>query len=253
MSSNATESEDMGGRVSPLSLFFKIVFAFFAVVLLAALSGYFGGTLVPVEQQFKSSISAIGSPIGTIIRKKPEFFPEFLDAYRMERQGEGERAELRRAEILQSLIGMHFKQAEDKAVIAYAALYLEYLEAVNAGDHMDCFYAVFSQKGKAEYSIIAVLQKNGLLPKLNDIQAELISSALSKPQMIPDSKRAQPLVSQIASSIDVEYQRFFVRLNSKGLRREDQEEGCSAQIAFYKNILALPPKEASLVLRFLLF
>jgi hypothetical protein len=234
-------------------MFVRLSLAIIVAILIGIVSGYYGGALLSVEQQFESSVMSVGSPLGEIVRRKPELYPEFLEAYRAERNGDKLAADGRRAELLQSLLVTNFKHADDQAVVTYAKFYLDYLETINSRNSMDCFYSVFSKEGKAGNSMISVLGESDSLPKLNELQASIVASALRKPQAVPDPKVAQPLVSKIATSIDVAHQRFFVRLNSKGLRREDQEIGCRAQLAFYQNILALPQKEASLVLRFLLF
>jgi hypothetical protein len=238
---------------SGLSLIVRLFVALVAAVIIGIFSGYFGGSLLSVEQQFESSIRSNGSLIGDIIHREPALFSAFLEAYQMERSGKKVEADNRRAEILQSLVIANFKQSHDAPVVSYAQMYLDYVETVNSRSSMDCFYSVFTKDGDSENSMISVVREAGLLPELNDVQAAIVSSAFKAPQAVPDAKLAQPLVSKIAVSIDVEHQRFFVRLNANALRKQDQENACNAQIAFYRNIMSLPRAEASMVLRYLLF
>lgn len=148
-----------------------------------------------------------------------------------------------------SLLSKYFPYASDEAVVKSVTVTVEELKQLKAKSDDLCLKFLFPAKygsvNLREYVNKEMLSKD--LDAMNDV---MISGA-KNPQPAPDPKVAEQLLEKIAPNLYKEYGDDLAIIDDPANYDSNKNAVCSINISIYEEALSLPPKEASIILRYL--
>lgn len=154
-------------------------------------------------------------------------------------------AQRRASELAQRYLPRHVQTSSDEAVIRFTSEMMKVFERLLQRDPENC--KALTSGG----SVSASFDAREMRPAL-DAMAQVIDDSVDKAQPPPDAPRAQRLFAGVLERVYAE-QRDLAPLQSlsrpAGL---PAAQLCRTMIAFYREILKLPPADASAVLRTLM-
>ncbi len=155
-------------------------------------------------------------------------------------------AQQRSADLAQRFLPRHIPTTSDAAVLRFTNELTKVFESLAQKDPETC--KALSTSGKASASFDAQNMRAAL-----DAMADVIDDSVTAPQPPPQQQRAQQLLMGVTERI---YARPNANLASPQMLAQaaalPAAQLCNTMIAYYREILRLPPEDASTVLRMLM-
>lgn len=148
------------------------------------------------------------------------------------------------------LFEKHFPTASDEAVIRSVSVTVEELKQLQAMGADLCIKFLLPA-GYNNEDLSGYINKE---LQLRDAEAThaVILSGLKNPQPPPDPKVAKKLLTKIAANLQKTYGNNLAIMDNPAKYGSNRNEVCSMTISLYEKALSLPPKEASMLIRYLI-
>lgn len=155
-------------------------------------------------------------------------------------------AQQRSADLAQRYMPRHIPTTSDAAVLCFTTELTKVFESLAQRDPETC--KALSTSGKASASFDAKNMRAAL-----DAMADVIDDSVNAPQPPPQQQRAQQLLAGVTERV---YAKPNASLASPQMLAQaaalPATQLCNTMIAYYREILRLPPEDASTVLRMLM-
>jgi hypothetical protein len=165
-------------------------------------------------------------------------------------KGQSARAMTSRAtSVVAGILPKYVPTASDESVNQFVQVTTHMLGTMNQTSPDACYQFLFPQKFTvAVASPEDEADKNALL----DAMADVLHSATHNPQPPPDKTESAALLQPVAGSLANKYGRDVALLQTTAHDSAERAKVCTIAIDLYSQILALPPRQSSELLRYLL-
>ena len=148
------------------------------------------------------------------------------------------------------LVPGYIPRASDGAILRYMKAMVKEMEELAGKNPVLCYQFLFPQK----YGAVDVSQHLSPETQREDLVAleEVIRTAVQQPQPLPDPAAAETLLKSTLSQFSQVYGEDTLLLKDPFAPGIDKGKACSLIAALYQEVLKLPERESSLVLRYML-
>ena len=148
------------------------------------------------------------------------------------------------------LVSEYIPRASDDAILRYMKAMVKEMDELAAKNPELCYQFLFPQKyGPADVNehLTPETQRENLVAL-----AEVIRTAVEQPQSLPDTAAAETLLKNTLNQFSQGHREDTLLLKDPFAPGIDKGKACSLIASLYKEVLRLPEKESSLVLRYML-
>jgi hypothetical protein len=148
------------------------------------------------------------------------------------------------------LVPGYIPRASDDAILRYMKAMVKEMEELAGKNPELCYQFLFPQK----YGAVDVTQHLTPETQREDLAAlaEVIRTAVQQPQPLPDPAAAETLLKSTLSQFSQDHGEDTLFLKDPFAAGIDKGKACSLIAALYQEVLKLPERESSLVLRYML-
>ncbi|HKI12365.1 MAG TPA: hypothetical protein VKA02_09640 [Candidatus Acidoferrum sp.] len=154
-------------------------------------------------------------------------------------------------DVLLTTLPKHIQKASDESVVAFVEVSLASLDELDRANPDACYSYLypheFGEPGMAE-KYLSPQSEDKTLQVLDDV----ILSAIKKPQAEPDAKKADALLRPVIANLAHKYGSDVSLMEGTAHDASERKKVCEMDADLYRQILTLPPAEASAVVRYLL-
>jgi hypothetical protein len=141
--------------------------------------------------------------------------------------------------------------ASDESVVAYIDVIVQQIEALHKSHSDACYYLLFPREQGAMPGVISSLDQKTRDESL-DTLGRIVHSAVHTPQPLPDARKAEALLVPVMDQLRGEFGNDLMLFQQKPTDSIGRQKVCAITVFLYKNVEALPQRDASLLLRYLL-
>lgn len=153
------------------------------------------------------------------------------------------------AYVIEGVLPRYLPNASDESVNAFISVTAQDAKELNHVNPDACYQFLFPQKFNSSNSTaLDDAAKNKTLAAMADV----FHSATHNPQPPPDPKESEELLKPVRNELTNRYGWDLLLFQRTAKDSAEREKVCNIGIDFYNQILSLPPKESSEVLRYLL-
>lgn len=153
------------------------------------------------------------------------------------------------ASIIEGTLPRYIPNASDDSINAFFSIAIQDAKDLNRVNPDACYQFLFPQKfSSPNLTGLDDAATNKMLAAL----AEVLHSATHNPQPPPDAKESEELLKPVRNELTNRYGWDLLLFQRTAKDSAEREKVCNIGIDFYNQILSLPPKESSEVLRYLL-
>jgi hypothetical protein len=168
------------------------------------------------------------------------------------RKGDGADVIASRIEpIVAGAVPKYIGKASDDSVVAFTGAVIRQIEALRNLHSDACYYFLFPQERGATLGIANSLDQKSRNESI-DTLGRIVHSAAHTPQPMPDAGRAEVLLVPVMNQLRNEFGNDLLLLQQKPTETVGRQRVCAITVSLYKNVEALPQRDASLLLRYLL-
>lgn len=150
--------------------------------------------------------------------------------------------------IVMATLPRYVPKASDESVITFISLTTGELKELNRADPDACYQFLFPQKFSSPSITIQNMDET-TRTKLLQAMAGLVHSATHNPQPLPDKDESEALLKPISSELAQRYGTDIFLLQRTPKDRSERGKLCSLVTDLYEQVLKLPPRQSSEVLR----
>lgn len=202
------------------------------------------------EQQVEQELQAI--PAYRVIQKSDPQAYERIQAIVHDGIRQGKRSEVLASQIravISTLVVKYFPHASDEAVIEFARVIVREIEELTQVSPERCYQFLFpEQYGPLE--IAKYVHPKTIQDDLAAL-ANLIHSATRTPQPGPDPSQSKALLATVYTQMNEKYGNTIRLLDNPHGRTVDKKMVCTMIAGLYRQVLHLPQKDSSVVLRYM--
>jgi hypothetical protein len=148
------------------------------------------------------------------------------------------------------LVAGYIPRASDDAISRYMKAMVKEMEELSGKNPELCYQVLFPQKyGAADVTehLTSETQREDLVAL-----AEVIRTAVEEPQPLPDPSTAETLLKRTLSQFSQDHGEDTLLLKDPFAPGIDKGKACGLIASLYEEVLKLPERESSLVLRYML-
>jgi len=165
--------------------------------------------------------------------------------------GTPEKAGLKIADELMTALPKYIPKASDESVVGFFGNLVPVLDELDRVNPDACYAFLFPHK----FGEVGMVKKY-LPPKYGDKNLQalegIILSAMKNPQHVPDEQKASELMQPLFANLVSKYGLEHVRLiDGTAHDAPERKQVCEIDAELYRQILSLPPADASTILRYL--
>jgi hypothetical protein len=153
--------------------------------------------------------------------------------------------------IVAGTVPKYIGTASDDSVVAFIDAVIRQVETLHNSHSDACYYFLFPQGQRAMPGIISSLDQKSRDESL-DTLGRIVHSAVHTPQPLPDVGRAEVLLAPLMGQLRDEFGNDLLLFQQKPTDTVGRQKVCAITVVLYKNVEALPQRDASLLLRYLL-
>jgi hypothetical protein len=150
--------------------------------------------------------------------------------------------------IVMATLPRYVPTASDKSVITFISLTSDELKQLNRTDPDACYQFLFPQKFSSPSVAIQNMDET-TKTRLLQAMAGLVHSATHNPQPLPDKDESEALLKPISSELAQRYGTDIFLLQRTPKDQSERGKLCSLVSDLYEQVLKLPPRQSSEVLR----
>jgi hypothetical protein len=159
-----------------------------------------------------------------------------------------EKATLRAADEIMTILPKYIPKASNESVIAFVRWLLTSLDELNSANSDACYSFLYPHKfGEAGLANKYLPPKSGE-QSLKVLEAVILSAART-PQKVPDERKADELMQPVITNLANKYGSDLKLVVGTAHDGRERKVVCEIDSELYKQILSLPPADASTVLR----
>ncbi|SRR6266849_727767 len=155
------------------------------------------------------------------------------------------------APIVAGTVPKYIGTASDDSVIAFADVVIRQVEALRSSNSDACYYFLFPHEQGAPLGITNSLGQKSRDESI-DTLGRIVHSAVHTPQPLPDARKAETLLVPVMDQLTNQFGNDLLLLQQKPTDTVGRQKVCAITVFLYKNVEALPQRDASLLLRYLL-
>lgn len=153
--------------------------------------------------------------------------------------------------IVAGTVPKYIGTASDDSVTAFADVVIREVESLRSPNSDACYYFLFPHEQGAPLGIANSLSQKSRDESI-DVLGRIVHSAVHSPQPLPDARKAEVLLLPVTRQLSSEFGNDLLLLQQKPIETVGRQKVCAITVSLYKRIEALPQRDASLVLRYLL-
>jgi hypothetical protein len=155
------------------------------------------------------------------------------------------------APIVEGTVPKYVGTASDDSVVNFSDVVIRQVESLQNLHSDACYYFLFPhEQGATPVTIASLDQKNR--DESIDALGRILHSAVHTPQPLPDATKAEALLVPVMNQLRNEFGNDLLLLQQKPTDTVGRQRVCAITVSLYKNVEALPQRDASLLLRYLL-
>jgi hypothetical protein len=159
-----------------------------------------------------------------------------------------QKASLGMGDELIRIVPKYMLKASDESVVAFGSWMVASLEELHGANSDACYSFLFPHKfGEAELVKANMSAQSG--DKSLQVMQGIIVSALKNPQSAPDEKKVDELLQPIIRNLVGTYGSDLKLMSGTAMDGPERKKVCEMATEMYREILSLPPADASTVLR----
>ena len=203
------------------------------------------------QREIQKSLSQI-SAYEVIAKYDPKAYEqigqEILNSLK-NRESQDEASDRARRRVAE-LVSGYIPRASDDAILRYLKAMVKEMEELAGKNPELCYQFLFPQK----YGAVDVTEHLSSETQREDLAAlaEVIRTAVEQPQSPPDSSVAETSLKMVLNQFTQLHGEDTLLLKDPFAPGVDKGKACGLIASLYKEILKLPEKESSLVLRYML-
>lgn len=202
------------------------------------------------EQEVEQQLQAIPA-YRVIHRSDPEAY-ERIQVIVRDGIREGEQSTVlasRIRAVIGTLIVKYIPQASDEAVVEFARVMVREIEELTQVSPNRCYQFLFPEQ-YGPFDITKYIHEKTIQDDLAAL-ALLIHSATENPQPKPDPAKSEKLLKTVYTQVTEEYGQDIHLLENPHAETVDKKKVCTMIAGLYRQVLRIPKKESSMVLRYM--
>jgi hypothetical protein len=153
--------------------------------------------------------------------------------------------------IVAATVPKYIGTASDDSVIAFIDVVVRQVEVLHNSHSDKCYYFLFPHEQGAPLGIANSLDQKSRDESI-EVLGRIVHSAVHTPQPLPDAGKAEVLLVPISGQLKDEFGTDLLLFEQKPTDTVGRQKVCAMTVFLYKNIEALPKRDAGLLLRYLL-
>lgn len=155
---------------------------------------------------------------------------------------------LLRDKYITDLINKYIPTASDEAVLAFMQVVITIVQKVSEEDPEAAFDYLWQQH---ERNIDSYITKN-TEEAMNAVVVLIIETGKTKPQALPDITVVESKATQLADELRKTHGNDVEMLSDQKAASANKKRACELMLEFFNKMMALPPKDASMLIRHML-
>lgn len=155
------------------------------------------------------------------------------------------------APIVAATVPKYIGTASDDSVIAFIDVVIREVETLRNLHSDACYYFLFPHEPGAPLGIANSFDQKSRGESIETL-GRIVHSAVHTPQPLPDARKADALLVPVIAQLRNNFGNDLLLLQQKPTETVGRQKVCAMTVSLYKNVQALPQRDASLLLRYLL-